>query len=170
MLFGGLSDVSCPAQCSPPGLRDPWRAEEASSPSLNRPPPGLRVEIHALALYAFKFGLPSCFHSKKLGPSRASAVPASGSWRPPRSPNLLLENCLLIGPRLFERLSHEALHFEFVKDSRDVHRGIAEGWGAAEGRSPSARDLKVYLFLPRESPPSPIGHFDCATHISSHVY
>jgi hypothetical protein len=71
--------------------------------------------------------------------------PPQGALRPPRSPNLLLENCLLVGPRLFERLSHEALHFEFVKDSRDVHRGIAEGWGAAEGRSPSARDLKVYL-------------------------
>jgi hypothetical protein len=71
--------------------------------------------------------------------------PPQGALPPPRSPNLLLENCLLIGPRLFERLSHEALHFEFVKDSRDVRRGIAEGWGAAEGRSPSARDLKVYL-------------------------
>jgi hypothetical protein len=69
--------------------------------------------------------------------------PPQGAWRPPRSPNLLLENCLLVGPRLFERLSHEALHFEFVKDSRDVRRGIAEGWGAAEGRSPSARDLVV---------------------------
>jgi hypothetical protein len=121
-------------------------AQSTSSGPLSAPGTcGVRVEIHALALYAFKFGLPSCFHSKKLGPSRANAVPASGSFTPSQSPNLLLENCLLVGPRLFERLSHEALHFEFVKDSRDVRRGIAEGWGAAQGRSPSARDLKVYL-------------------------